>query len=39
MAVIQKQYNYMAFPQAFSRGNGIPLDNSSRDKVPSIPFI
>lgn len=29
MAVIQKQYNYMAFPQAFSRGNGIPLDNSS----------
>lgn len=29
MAVIQKQYNYMAFPQAFSRGNAIPLDNSS----------
>lgn len=29
MAIIQKQYNYMAFPQAFSRGNAIPLDNSS----------
>lgn len=23
MAVIQKEYNYMAFPQSFSRGNPI----------------
>lgn len=29
MAVIQKEYNYMAFPQSFSRGNPIPLDKSS----------
>ena len=29
MATIQKQYNYMAFPQSFARGNAIPLDNSS----------
>lgn len=29
MAVIQKTYNYMAFPQSFQRGNGIPLDKSS----------
>ena len=29
MAVIQKEFNYMAFPQSFSRGNPIPLDKSS----------
>lgn len=29
MAVIQKQFNYMAFPQSFSRGNPIPLDKSA----------
>ena len=29
MAVIQKQFNYMAFPQRFSRGNPIPLDKSA----------
>lgn len=29
MAVIQKECNYMAFPQSFSRGNPIPLDKSS----------
>lgn len=29
MAVIQKDFNYMAFPQSFQRGNPIPLDKSS----------
>lgn len=29
MAVIQKEFNFMAFPQSFKRGNPIPLDKSS----------
>ena len=29
MAVIQKEFNYMAFPQSFPRGNPILLDKSA----------
>ena len=29
MASINKNFNTMAFPQAFKRGNNIPLDASS----------